>query len=450
MTNPKSEKYPEAVIKYLRKQSLDKWRLEGAENKLFNTIIVIPAIREYGNIKPLLNSLAKNDAEHLSETLAIFVINNSPVSSEEIKENNRKTLVMLRGIIRKNEGGKDRFIDKMINSRVNIGLVDASRKSFELPVKDAGVGLARKIGIDLGLRRLNYGDRKTKKIFVSLDADCTVAGNYLKEIRDRFNNSPFKAGYINFQHKLNGPEEKKLAIICYELFLRYYVISLKIAGSPYAYPAIGSTITFDYESYIKIGGMNKLKAGEDFYFLEKMAKSTPLSYIDGTIVYPSGRGSWRVPFGTGQRVKRYLSRIQDEYLLYSFQTFILLKDWLNIFNNKEILSADEYLSKAGKLHPVLLEFLMETKFKESWDKILIHSKTESQINRQKLLWFDAFKTLKLIHNLRNKAFPMQEMFDTLDETLGYLNLTVPLRSRGNRIPPIHEQMHYLYLLRDLT
>ena len=58
-------------------------------------------------------------------------------------------------------------------SGLNIGFVDAASAGKELPQKDAGVGLARKIGMDLALLIFDY-DPPGKKILVCLDADCTV------------------------------------------------------------------------------------------------------------------------------------------------------------------------------------------------------------------------------------------------------------------------------------
>ena len=95
------------------------------------------------------------------------------------------------------------------------------------------------------------------------------------------------------------------------------MLGLIYAKSPYAYHSIGSTMVCDADSYIKVQGMNKRKAAEVFYFLEKLSKITTIRKIGGTTVLPSSRGSWRVPFGTGQRVNRFLDNVQDEYILYS-------------------------------------------------------------------------------------------------------------------------------------
>ncbi|MBN2571957.1 MAG: hypothetical protein JXA68_07505, partial [Ignavibacteriales bacterium] len=132
---------------------------------------------------------------------------------------------------------------------------------------------------------------------------------------------------------------------------------------------------------------------------------------------PSSRPSWRVPFGTGKSVTRFLQGTQNEYLLYSPKSFLVLKEWINLFENKELLSPSKYLLLANKIHPALRNFLVEKKFEKDWGKILQNSKSNEQINKQKRLWFDGFKTLKFIHYLRDNAFPQVNMFKAVEELL---------------------------------
>lgn len=300
---------PINIEKYLLKQKLSQWKIETVENKLYDNIIVIPAINEYENSIKLIESLSKNSEQHLKNTLIIFIINNLETETDLIKNENHRTINYLKEIIRNN------------SFNVNIGLVDASTKP--LPKKNGGVGLARKIGFDLALKYFDYSNNK-KKILISLDADCLVSENYIETIVQSFNNNDLKVAVTNFEHILPDYENQKLAIINYEIFLRYYVLGLKYAKSKFAYHSIGSTIICESDSYIKVGGMNKKKAGEDFYFLEKLAKIANIIKLENASVYPSSRISTRVPFGTGPRIKRFVNNIQNEYLLYSpksFETF---------------------------------------------------------------------------------------------------------------------------------
>jgi len=364
-------KTPITVSNYIDKYGLNNWSLELSSNKKFNNIVVIPAIQESENIKLLLTSLLENDKKYLEKSLFAFVINNPKSSNDDIKTDNKKTLEFLRKIIyERNDYG------------INIVLVDASSNGLELPEKDGGVGLARKIGMDLALKQFDYSN-SNKNILICLDADCTVSNNYLESIIESFNRSNIHAAYVEYEHILSEKKQDKLAIICYEIFLRYYVLGLRHGNSPFAFPTIGSTMICDYESYIKIGGMNKKKAAEDFYFMEKLAKITEIKKISNAKVYPSSRGSWRVPFGTGQRVNRFSAGTHNEYLLYDPKSFDILKSWLKIYNSKEIFDAKYYLKSAAAIHKSLYDFLVQNSFQESWSKILKNSKSDEQIQKQK-------------------------------------------------------------------
>ncbi|HSR18923.1 MAG TPA: hypothetical protein VLM39_12595, partial [Ignavibacteriaceae bacterium] len=69
--------------------------------------------------------------------------------------------------------------------------------------------------------------------------------------------------------------------------------------------------------------------------------------------------------------------------------------------------------------------------------------------RQKFRWFDGFRTLKLIHYLRDHGYPMINMFDALDTFLEWINFkNKPLRTK-QIIPPLDIQKEYLEILRDL-
>ncbi len=441
------------VKNYLNKYSLSNWEISAKNLEKIKTVVVVPAISEFENIKKLLLSLSNNDNYYFNSTLILFVINNSVSSEIEVKENNKKSLILLDEIIKKNNHSNDDFIKQIINSKLRIGFIDASSPGKELPVKNAGVGLARKIGMDLALSAFDY-ESKNKKLLICLDADCTVEKNYLTEIISTFDIKNFSAGVVNYSHQTEYNNGNTEAIICYEIFLRYYDFGLLFANSSFAFPTIGSTMICDYESYIKVEGMNKRKAAEDFYFLEKLAKNFPINKIRSTTVYPSSRGSWRVPFGTGQRVNRFLSQKQNEYLLYDPKSFLILKEWLKVFMSNKISSVDLLLKSAKEINIQLFNFLIQQNFHKDWVKILNNSKTNEQLRRQKINWFDGFRTLKLIHYLRDTEYPLINMFDAIDKLFSMMeNSSTEFIKKlfdernGVSIPPIEIQMKYLTLLR---
>jgi hypothetical protein len=438
--------YQSLVTNYLKKHGIPGWKLELTNEKKFSNIVVVPAIQEYENIKLLLGSLVENDPSLFDETLIIFVVNNKQSVSEEVKTDNKKSIELLQKIIRRNAA--DEFLTKIISSDLNLGLVNASGIGKELPEKDAGVGLARKLGMDLALSQFEDTNSR-KKILICLDADCTVERNYLTSIVKTFNKENLSAAYVKYEHPFSKMEEETKAIVCYEIFLHYYVLGLKYANSPFAFPTIGSTMLCDAEGYIKIGGMNKKKAAEDFYFMEKLAKITKIEGIDLTKVYPAGRGSWRVPFGTGQRINRYFAGKHQEYVLYDPACFDVLKLWLEKFNDDNICAAEEYLDAAKVIHPALNFFLLQNSFENDWNNILNGSRTSTQIQRQKVNWFDGFRTLKLIHYLRDVAMPQVNMFDALDFLFAKIENGKKIE-RAAVLPPLEIQIEYLNHLRKIV
>ena len=438
---------PVSFQKYLNKYSLPGWSVKINANKIFDNIVVIPAISEYENIKNLLTSLLKLNPKYFPSTLFLFVINNRKGISQEIKEDNKKSLTLLENIIYNKGSENDTFFSSVVKSNINIGIIDASSEGRELPGKIAGVGLARKIGMDCALELFDYTN-STNNILICLDADCTVSKNYLSEIVETFNNKKINAAVIRYEHNINQSNEETEAIICYEIFLRYYHLGLLYAGSHYAFPTIGSALACDVVSYIQVEGMNKRKAAEDFYFLEKLAKSFKIHEINNAVVNPAGRKSWRVPFGTGQRVGRFLSNEKNEYLLFNPLSFDILKRWLKVLLNNNEYDIEVTLNEANNISKHLYNFLEGQTFIKIMIGINKNSKTNKHLYNQKVKWFDGFKTLKLIHYLRDKAYPGINMFDALDELFKMLNINFESKRDKGTIPPMEIQKEYLVKMRN--
>ena len=438
---------PLKIQKYLNKYSIPGWIVQTNSKNKFNNIVVIPAICEYENIERLLKLLLNIDTEYLPSTLFLFVINNKKITGDNIKDDNKHSLKLLEKIVYKNESENNTLVSFLINSNINIGFIDASTEGKELPDKTAGVGLARKIGMDYSLNLFDF-HKNIKMILICLDADCSISENYLTVIIESFNKKNINADVIKYEHNINKNDNETEAIICYEIFLRYYHLGLLYANSTYAFPTIGSAMACDVESYMLVEGMNKRKAAEDFYFLEKLAKSFKIYEINNAVVYPSERISWRVPFGTGQRVERFLSNEKDEYILHDPLSYDILKKWLSLFLNDNENNMENVISKAKIISPHLYDYLNEQKFINIMNGIIKNSKTKKQLYNQKLKWFDGFKTLKLIHYLRETAYPEINMFDALDELFKMLNINFEIKRKKETIPSLDTQKKYLIEMRN--
>ena len=397
--------FPNSVTRYLSKNLRSEWELEWNETQGIHTVIVVPAICEYENIKNLLLSLSENSKSGFENSIIIFVINQQVTSNKEVRSNNNLSLEFLRTLIKKIP--IDQNQKKIIEGGINIGLVDASSEGKEFDDKEAGVGIARKIGMDLSLQVFDY-TISCKKIISCLDADCLVQNNYLAEIQKYFSRNNYSVAVVDFEHVIPNDEHNEKGILSYEIFLRHYVAGLLFAKSPFAFHTIGSTIVCDHEAYIKVGGMNTRNAAEDFYFLQKLAKNFKVQRITTTKVKPYSRESWRVPFGTGRSMTNFLFK-EKKISVFDPNIYIILKDWLSLFNSDYLLNPNLIQQESKKIHPELYCFLVNRRFNENWTKILNNSKSSKQIDYQRINWFDALETLKLIHHLRDISFPMQDI-----------------------------------------
>ena len=75
-------------------------------------------------------------------------------------------------------------------------------------------------------------------------------------------------------------------IAAYELHLRYYTHGLRFSNLPYSFQTVGSAMAVRCSAYQKQGGMNKRKAGEDFYFIQKIIALGGYSELNSTTVFP--------------------------------------------------------------------------------------------------------------------------------------------------------------------
>ena len=233
-------------------------------------------------------------------------------------------------------------------------------EAFDLPVKYAGVGWARKIAMDVAAAFFYRWGRYEAPI-VSLDADTLVEDNYLQEIVTFFRKQAVTGVSVAYAHRLDeeGCEGlARLAMVKYELYLRYYQMALAYTGHPHAYACIGSAFAVRAVDYVAQGGMNRRQAGEDFYFLQKLIATGRFAALNSTRVYPSARFSDRTPFGTGQSLRQIVER-QGEFPVYHFGAFLDLKYFFSglpvLYKSGSQMTAD-YISR---LAPHLQDFLKE-------------------------------------------------------------------------------------------
>jgi len=388
----------EPVSDYLaRRSATGPWTLDLEAARPLPGAIVIPALAESSSIPLLLDSLSADGTLPGAGLAVIFVVNNRLDAALEEKEDNLATLKLLESA--------------RATLPFPLGIVDAASPGMELPLKDGGVGLARKLGHDLLLPFLDFSS--ADPVIVSLDADTLVQPGYSGAIMHHFRTAAAGGAVIPFQHLQATGKPESRAIERYELFLRCYVAGLAHAGSPYAFQTVGSAMACRASAYLKCGGMNRRRAGEDFYFLQSLAKTSGVAQVKGTTVFPSPRRSARVPFGTGRAMGMLLDKEPGAIRFYRPECYLLLKAWLELAQTGCKERCRELCDKGEALSATLGSFLQEQNFGSAWngfiDQHATHEKLESAFHG----WFDAFRTMKLFHYLAETDSPRAEPEEVL-------------------------------------
>ena len=308
--------------------------------------------------------------------MIILVINNSQNTSSDIVKKNHDT----HKLIKNNFYNFEHIV------------LDCYSKGNEIKIKDFGVGTARKIGFDFALQ---YS--KKTSLFICLDADTIVSKRYLKTIVEYYNETLFSACIVDFKHQKSNNVKLNKGIRIYEKALHEMAKKIKMCNSPYGYVSMGSTIICTSKAYVLIGGMPKKKAGEDFYFMQSLAKYAKIDFIDKILVYPSSRAEQRVHLGTGYRMNEYKEFNKFDNLFFPDSSYETIK---NIILIAESNFCNSYLKLKKELIKNLSDkvcnFLNENDIENIWKNISLNSKTKKQFMIFFHQWFDAFKIIKLL------------------------------------------------------
>lgn len=353
-----------------------------------NFVVVIPGINEPELIKTI-DSLAS--CKPPSGAVEIICVVNSPENAnQQVLDQNRKTLKDIRD-----------WAQAHPFSFFKLHALHARN----LPVKDAGAGLARKIGMDEAIRRF-IQIQNENGVIISLDADSSVKTNYFTEIEKFFREKPDSDGCnIYFEHPDEGGEfqaEVYEGIVQYELFLRYFVQSLREIHYPFSFHTIGSAFAVKASAYVRQGGMNKRTAGEDFYFLQKLIPHGHFYELNTTSVYPSPRVSERVPFGTGAAMKEYVQKKLTDLPAYHPKAFDEIESFLGQINM--FYSMDGFVPGSIVKDKCLRNFLESQNFSEKIAEIKSNSKGLPSFRKRFFAWFNAFRVFKFLNFAHERCY----------------------------------------------
>ena len=275
-----------------------------------------------------------------------------------------------------------------------------------IPLKHAGAGMARKLVMDQAVTRLRAAENPAG-IITGFDADSLCDKNYFTAITEQFTVNPETTGAsIHFEHPISGneyPEQAYKGITLYETHLRYISQAMRYSGFPYFFHTVGSSFAVRADIYVAQGGMNRRKAGEDFYFLHKIMPLGEYVNISGTTIIPSPRTSDRVPFGTGVSIAKWINDNDTVFYTYPFAVFESVKP---LFNSIEGLYRQS-LKNAEKLitDNTLVSFLEKEGWEKKWDEIQSNCSSIVNFKKRFFRWFDGFLFVKYLNYYIREEMP---------------------------------------------
>ncbi|MDQ3141742.1 MAG: glycosyltransferase family 2 protein [Bacteroidota bacterium] len=394
--------------KYLQKFSKRPKLISSTPNNDTGIIVIIPSYNEHN----LINSLQSlKECTMLNFTVEIILVLNHAINaSPEIKRFHELQFEQLKEY--KFEFDTDQLILLLI-------LIP------DMEVKHAGVGLARKIGMDEAVRRF-HDIQKENGILLSFDADCLCSKNYFEKVYTYFQQPDSKpAVNIGFKHlTADLGEDHKIAILSYEIHLRYYIETQKYCNYPFAYQAIGSCFAITAKAYTLQGGMNTKQAGEDFYFLHKYSTTNALGEISDVLVYPSARISERVPFGTGKAMMDVLSKNKN-FKTYSFEGIQVFCKFFHELDQFYGLGATEIVSLFQRYPNPFVEYLYQIQF-----PIIILQCNENSVTKKSFLKqiqqrLHPFVLMKWLHFAETRGYSTITIYEACQK---FLEPTTPTNS----------------------
>ena len=338
--------------------------------------LVIPASRERAaDVRNVWSNLDTGDT-----FIVILVVNNDPSAMKLVSE-------LTAG--RRLNKISDRLLLIRGGQEPDLLLVDRYSNGHTIDQRQ-GVGLARKIGADIALRLHHDGVVSSGWLYTT-DADATLPAGYFSQ-----EPSPTDVAMLYPFHHL----PPTVPTLLYEISMLYYAAGLAWAGSPYAYPTLGSTIACRPGSYAAVRGFPRRNTGEDFYLLNKLRKLGNITTINTDEILLQSRFSDRVPVGTGPAIRR-IANLAEPLSDYRFEhpgCFTLLRDFLSLLHNLATTRPGE------PDHP-------DPRIRAYCELIGLHDRYARAKNRKPadiekhfMDWFDGLRTRQFIHHMRDRHF----------------------------------------------
>jgi len=397
MASTKQGSPAEPLNRYLARYSAvnDEISLPGLRN--YRYCLIVPAFDEPTDfLDRVLPALVK-------DLLVIVVVNAPANASQEQIEHTRRLLTP----------HQPKFEHRVLNEQ---NRVDALFCNLVDPLVNPkqGVGRARKWGNDLACYLMQQG-AVHHHLLCNTDADAELPADYFAQLDGFLATQPDNSGaaIMPFRHTHTNSDLAKAGEI-YELSVRYIARQLARCGCPYAYPSLGSTLVLRANAYASVRGFPLRAAGEDFYLLNKLAKTSTVYQLTGTPIHLASRLSHRVPFGTGPALMKIREKnhetttaesgepTQFDCDTYADASFDLLAYFYTGY--KELSVATKRVATKVPVawrDPDIVFLLKHLGFHRNFARITANASTKTVLQKAVHEWFDGIKVIRFLNAARH-------------------------------------------------
>ena len=362
--------------------------------------LAIPLLREFNNLKQLLFDI---NYQNISDMRVIFCVNNPDVwSDDDIHNKDIDDNIMSLNLLSHIEN-----VEQLLNNKFNfnITVLDKCTKDNAFSVKKSGVGWARKLLMDRIAEIGNDDD-----LIVSMDADTHFECDYLSSVVTNFRrHKDAIALCVPYYHPLSNDDELDRCMLRYELYMRHYMINMLRINNPYSFTALGSAMVFPIKSYKKVRGIVPRQSGEDFYLMQNLRKSGDVLLWNENHVYPQGRFSDRVAFGTGPAMIKGSHGDWNSYPFYKKQFFDDVAETFETFPQLYEKDIDTPMTS-----------FLKTVFKtdDLWSPLRKNYKSVEQFVHACIVKVDALRILQFLRfSMRISADQVQDKYSSLDYSM---------------------------------
>jgi hypothetical protein len=425
------------VDKYLVRYAAPEHALARALDATYARVLCVPA---WGERADFLDGYRAAIDVARGRTLVIVVVNAPEGGDARLS---RASVELCRDFARgarpvEADGARAWLVER---ERSDVLVVDRASTDRRLPRRQA-VGLARRIGADVALALWTAG-RAVSPFIASSDADAELPAT-LFACADA-PREPAAALLFPFVHAESGDAALDEATAIYDASLRYYVLGLARAGSPYAYHSLGSALAVDAAAYAAVRGFPKRAAAEDFYLQDKLAKVGALERVRCDPIRVRARRSERVPFGTGRGVAKIEAEraAGREPRFYHPEVFSVLATWLSALDD---FAETRDLARVHRVFETSAPRVRDTLAARCDDAALEQASRAAldprTLRRRLHTRFDALATLQLVHALSESALERVEWRVAITSFVGVRDaqrasaaeLSALLRAREAELP----------------